>query len=905
MIDIKRSHLIAATSVPLGIILIAVVLVLIRGHAPAQIGRGAEASDRAEDPAEGRGRTGPQGRDAADRAGALAVTADGVDRIGTTLDALGAGYRYRVVEDEVLDDLEALRKFRVVFLTCARAGAGGGLSSLAKALREYVTGGGTLYASDLRYDALAAAFPEFRDPASVAQGVPQDLRAEVASPELRAWVGREVGLRFRSDRWRPAAFRGDDVSVLLKGRLKTTAGVTIDAPLAVRFPVGKGTVLFTSFHVEGDAGEREAMLMKFLALKAVTSAPEARMLDSLADDGFSPGAIWAEAVDAGASPASHVYQHQRRGPLRFRLAPDRPGARLRLEVVGPGGRVQKEGDSLLAIDLPNAGAGRWQIRAAAESAPYPAFPAVVAVGVPGGRSSASSRKNPGLVGTSANVQFQRISLNQPAASRRARPLRIAVTEPQFDDMGRLLKALGQGYQYTEIPDDQLLQPAGLDRFDILFLTCGGWPISWGTKTSSLAIRPGLGEGEMRPDVMQRIRRNLGRFVERGGTLYVSDLRSEFIFYAFPERAPDDVFDLERLKDIEDAERKLFKIVVPAAGIETVSQTIDRLKLSENLRARRNELLAILNLSVVAKIYKPAGDADDLTSIRSLIERFGLPATEADCTTIAAEFESRRLKIQEAINGRSKTKLSKVRGEYNRLEAFLKGQRERLIVQFAGAGGQVVDAQVVDSGLHEAIGPTIRLNFPANAWDPGRFGGEGQVLIRGSYVTIRRDRVEGPLLVRFRQGQGTVIFTSFHNEGQNSQQELQLLRYVVFSAVTAKEEAVAQQTMLSGGFSPVKQGQVNHAMGKDSITRKYQSANGDPLRFALNFGGGGALLRLTVVAPGGARFEEDTEKSLLVEARGAPAGEWLYTVTAVKVPYENFAYSVSIGQGTPDQPPRRD
>ena len=34
----------------------------------------------------------------------------------------------------------------------------------------------------------------------------------------------------------------------------------------------------------------------------------------------------------------------------------------------------------------------------------------------------------------------------------------------------------------------------------------------------------------------------------------------------------------------------------------------------------------------------------------------------------------------------------------------------------------------------------------------------------------------------------------------------------------------------------------------------------------------------------------------MEATGAPAGEWLYTVTSVKVPYENFAYSVSIGKG---------
>ena len=105
-----------------------------------------------------------------------------------------------------------------------------------------------------------------------------------------------------------------------------------------------------------------------------------------------------------------------------------------------------------------------------------------------------------------------------------------------------------------------------------------------------------------------------------------------------------------------------------------------------------------------------------------------------------------------------------------------------------------------------------------------------MLMRGTYQSTKNDQREAPLLVKFREGKGTVIFTSFHNEAQNSQQELQLLRYLVFSAVTAKEEALTLETMLSGGFSPVKQGQVNHAVGMDSITKKYQSTSGDPLRF---------------------------------------------------------------------------
>ena len=176
---------------------------------------------------------------------------------------MGAGYHYEILTDEALLDVTTLTRFETVFLTCAGADSGEPPEGLPKVLHDYVGGGGTLYASDLRFDTLASAFPELVDPASVALGVPQDLRGEVTSPELRDLLGPDIVLHFKSERWRPAAFRGDDVSVLLKGQLKTTAGVSIEAPLAVRFPLGKGTVIFTSFHSEGHVSDVEAKLLKF------------------------------------------------------------------------------------------------------------------------------------------------------------------------------------------------------------------------------------------------------------------------------------------------------------------------------------------------------------------------------------------------------------------------------------------------------------------------------------------------------------------------------------------------------------------------------------------------------------------------------------------------------------------
>jgi hypothetical protein len=900
MINIKRSHLIAATAAPLVVVLIATVLVVTRDRSPAPAQPVPEPEAAPEKKAKGRTKIAAPKRSASEGTKTLAVSADGFDPINTSLDELGAGYGYAIIDDEALLDPAALGRFQVLFLTCAGTDAGEPPASLPKVLHDYVSGGGTLYASDLRYDTLTLAFPEVVDPASVAQGVPQDVRGEVTSPELRDVLGPEIALHFKSERWRPAAFRGDEVSIFLKGELKTTAGVSIDAPLAVRFPVGKGTVIFTSFHSEGRVSDDEAKLLRFLALKAVTSGPEVRLTDSLADAGFSTRAVAAAAADAGEHPEYHVYEHEKPGPLRFRLEPARPGAVLSLEVVDPAGKTTtKKGDSTVAIDLTDAAPGRWQYRARAETAPYPSFPAVMVVGTAGGGTDSTTTKmNPALVERGGNVRFEEINLGNKNVVKEARPLRIAVTEPMFDNMGKLLDALGDGYRYTQLEDAQLITPNAFDRFDVVFLTCGGWPAVWGTTTNK-AFRPGLASGTMRPDIREKLNRNLNRFVGRGGTLYASDLRYEYLAYAFPERIPGPDLDPKRLPDIDKAEHEWLKVVAPTAEVGTVSKTLDKLSLSEKLLAQRDELLAVINTSILVKIDKKIGDMDDLQAIRAELEASGLTATEDDCKTIADAFSRRRMAIANSIQSRNRSKINRMLGEIGRADHTLNELRARLQINYSGAAKQFVDAEIVDSGLQESIGDTIRLRFPDNSWEPGRFTGDDvQVLMRGTYVSVNNEQIEAPLLVKFRQGKGTVIFTSFHNEAQNSQQELQLLRYLVFSAVTAKEEALAQETMLAGGFSPVKQGQVNHAIGMDSITKKYQSTTADPLRFSLNFGGDGAILQLTLVAPGGQEYKKETDETILVEATGAAPGEWLYTVTAVKVPYKNYAYSVSIGRGAP-------
>ncbi len=183
--------------------------------------------------------------------------------------------------------------------------------------------------------------------------------------------------------------------------------------------------------------------------------------------------------------------------------------------------------------------------------------------------------------------------------------------------------------------------------------------------------------------------------------------------------------------------------------------------------------------------------------------------------------------------------------------------------------------------------------------PAQFrGNDVTEYMRGQFTPMSGERVETPLLVKFPVGKGTVIFTSFHNETVNSKQEEKLLKHLVFAAVTAKEEAVADKVMLSGGFSATKRSLDAHSAGNPIVARTYTTTKAGPVRFALTFASERARLRFTLAAPNGQKFEKEATSTLVVEATGASAGEWTYTVTALDVPFENFPYGVSVGEVSP-------
>ncbi len=340
---------------------------------------------------------------------------------------------------------------------------------------------------------------------------------------------------------------------------------------------------------------------------------------------------------------------------------------------------------------------------------------------------------------------------------RPKPMRMAVIPEmaEFDDMGRLLDSLGTAYGYRRTDFDALLDPTTLLKFDIVFITCSGYPENWlGDGTGE--ERRGSGLYRPNPETFARAKATLRGFVSDGGTLYASDLHYSLLAECFPE---------------------------------------------------------FVDYSLVSR---------------------GAP--------------------------------------------------------------QTVQAKVIDPGLQEEIGSTIELTFDQEKWASAALAGPGMTTyLEGSFKDIDGMEKTSPLLVKLPHGNGSVIFTSFHNEKQNSDKERQLLEFLVFSAVTAGVDSEADRQMAKGGFSATKKNLFAASKDAESVTQTYENQSQTDLQFVLAFPDQGATLELAVTGPDGATIRKEGSATITIDAPAAAAGSWTYSIKAINVPSQNFPFTITVGK----------
>ena len=304
---------------------------------------------------------------------------DDWDDMGKLLDHLGEGYKYTTIPIERLADPKTLEEVDVLFLTCSSQGNTADISSR---IRQFVTRGGTLYASDWRYLIARQAFPDMVDKRLEGEGKDQHLQADVMDPGLADALGmRTVPLKFDLDQWKVASFAGDKVKVLMKARYKTQQDGWAEAPLLVKFPYSLGTVIFTSFHNEHQNSEVETKLLKYLVFSAVTAKTENEINQTMLKGGFSPQKSNLLSASKGSPEVTQRYQSKKAGAVSFVLGFEDQGAKLKLTVVSPQGKeTVKEGTSTITIEETSPAVGEWRYTVTALSVPFPDFPFTVTVG---------------------------------------------------------------------------------------------------------------------------------------------------------------------------------------------------------------------------------------------------------------------------------------------------------------------------------------------------------------------------------------------------------------------------------------------------------------------------------------------------------------------------------------------
>ena len=220
------------------------------------------------------------------------------DDMGKMLREMGEGYQdFKVIEPNTFgDNPSPLDDIDVLFLTCARGDGEG--KEVKEALVRFVERGGTLYASDWRFKAINEAFPEFVDADTVGEGDKQEVTADVVDPGLRDFIGPTILLNFDMPRWKTAAFAKSKVTTLVRGKCKfyknnqrnprDRVGVLAEVPLLVKFKVGDGTVIFTSFHNEKQNSDTQKNLLHYLVFTLVVADIDAKVTASNQSAGFAP-----------------------------------------------------------------------------------------------------------------------------------------------------------------------------------------------------------------------------------------------------------------------------------------------------------------------------------------------------------------------------------------------------------------------------------------------------------------------------------------------------------------------------------------------------------------------------------------------------------------------------------------
>lgn len=220
----------------------------------------------------------------------VAVITGDYDEFDRVLDNMGFA-NYTLVDGldvvaltDFLGDPAALAAFDIIFFNGGFVEAGVIYSledafadpTLMQNVRDYVEGGGSIYASDWAYDVIEVGWPDKVEfvgddlvPDAAQVGEYDLVNASVADAALSDWLGSStLTIEYDLPVWPPIESTSASVTTHLSGgvayRVGTETYNLADVPLMVSFTAGEGKVVFSTFRVARNGSQDMLEVLQYI-----------------------------------------------------------------------------------------------------------------------------------------------------------------------------------------------------------------------------------------------------------------------------------------------------------------------------------------------------------------------------------------------------------------------------------------------------------------------------------------------------------------------------------------------------------------------------------------------------------------------------------------------------------------
>lgn len=203
----------------------------------------------------------------------MGISRASYDDIGAILQAFRHSVDFEVVNLTGRNvDLEGLG---ALFINC-------GAEFNPGAVRDFVSAGGVVYASDLTSRQLIEAFPsKFEKTGSGSAGWIREARIEHSG--MAAQLGAEtMDIRFNLDSWSQVDATHEDVTVFITGLYQRER-----MPLAFSFDYGEGRVFYTTFHNNAQASRDMIVFIEYLVFSILNIEADRELEILFEREGFA------------------------------------------------------------------------------------------------------------------------------------------------------------------------------------------------------------------------------------------------------------------------------------------------------------------------------------------------------------------------------------------------------------------------------------------------------------------------------------------------------------------------------------------------------------------------------------------------------------------------------------------